>query len=375
MLNVPVTPHLDRVADRALATNVPLQALFELTGRCNLDCGHCYLDIAHPPAELSTEQCKRIIEQLADAGTLFLTLSGGEVLLRRDAVELGAYARSLGMAVRIFTNATRIDRALAQKIAAIHPLSVEISVYGVHGEQHDSVTQRRRSLRKTLRGALLLKQAGVAVGLKAPIVDVVASELDELYALADRMEMPIAFDPFITPRLDGVDAPSALRTSTERLAETLKHPRLGWTEVGTLPERPAADEPPCAIGRRSCRIDPEGNLYPCSTYPEPVGNLLERSFLDLWSGGPLLDRLRAITVGDLTGSCSGCGQAGYCTRCMAVSLIEHGDEMGPADEACRIAAAKEMALGHTPTIRPPLPRRGAPGVQLVQLRLPRRAEG
>ena len=41
--------NLDRLSDRALHANVPLSALFELTGRCNLDCGHCYLDIANPP--------------------------------------------------------------------------------------------------------------------------------------------------------------------------------------------------------------------------------------------------------------------------------------------------------------------------------------
>jgi radical SAM protein with 4Fe4S-binding SPASM domain len=320
MVDCTPTPELDRISERALRRNVPLQALFELTGRCNLDCGHCYLDIANPPSELTTEQAKAVIDQLADAGTLFLTLSGGELFLRKDAIEVARHARQRGLAVRLFTNGTRIDRKLAAEIAAVHPLSVEISIYGVHGDAHDSVTRRRRSLRRSLKGALLLKRAGVAVGLKAPMVGLVATDLDEIYRLGDRMGMPMAFDPFITPRLDGSDAPAALRASTSELADALRHPRLGWTSAAsTLPAPASPDEAPCAIARRACKIDPSGNLYPCSTYPIPVGNVLEHSLAELWAGGELIDRLRSITVRDLQGECTSCSQSGYCTRCMAVS--------------------------------------------------------
>ena len=73
----------------------------------------------------------------------------------------------------------------------------------------------------------------------------------------------------------------------------------------------------------------------------------------MWGTSPLLERLRKVTVGDLRGDCHGCGQSGYCGRCMAVSLIEHGDELGPSAESCRVATAKEMALGLPPTLRAP----------------------
>ena len=62
---------LDRLADRAMSECVPISALFELTGRCNLDCCHCYLDIAHPPGEMTTEQAIGVVDQLAEAGTSF----------------------------------------------------------------------------------------------------------------------------------------------------------------------------------------------------------------------------------------------------------------------------------------------------------------
>jgi radical SAM protein with 4Fe4S-binding SPASM domain len=341
---------LDRLAGRAQALNVPLSALFELTGRCNLDCGHCYLDIAHPPDEMSTADALRVVEELHRAGTLFLTLTGGEVFLRKDTLEIARHARRMGMALRIFTNATRITRGLAAEIAEVAPLAVEVSIYGTHASAHDGVAKRRSTLRRTLRGLVHLRRAGVRVGLKAPLMVPVLSELDELFALADRLRMPIAFDPFVTPRHDGDRTPLALRADASHLAAALGHPRLRAL-AGELPSPPSPDDAPCAIARRTTRISPTGEVFPCPTYPTPIGNLLQRPFSELWASGPLVDRLRAVRVRDLTGACAGCGQAGYCARCSAVALLEHGDELGPALEACRIAEAKEQALGRGGDVR------------------------
>ena len=345
---------LSRIAGRAEQLNAPLSALFELTGRCNLDCGHCYLDIANPPRELSTEEALRVVDELADAGTLFLTLTGGELVLRKDALVVAAHARKRGLALRLFTNATRITRTLAAEIARVRPLGVEVSIYGTHGAGHDAVT-RRHALRRTLRGVLLLKRAGVPVGLKAPVLAGVARELDAIVRLARRIGAPIAFDPFVTPRHDGQTAPTALRAETEALAEALRHPVMG---LGTaLPPPLELEQAPCAIARRTTRIDPSGNVFPCPTYPEAAGNLLERSFQSIWREAPLLQRLRRVRMKDLTGACAGCAQSGYCGRCSAVARIEHGDELGPSYESCRVAEAKEIAIEGTrrgPPRRPPL---------------------
>ena len=337
--------HLDRLSQRAMDRQIPLSVLFELTGRCNLDCGHCYLDIAHPPAELTTAQALSVVDQVADAGALFLTLSGGELFLRHDALIVARHARARGLAVRMFTNATRITRELAREIAAVRPLAVEISLYGADAKAHDEITQRRRSLRRTLRGAILLKRAGVRVGLKAPMMGLVTTEMDALYRLSERIGAAMAFDPFVSPRHDGNSRPLGLRAETQQLAAALAHPKLGWSDNTTLPAPHAADEAPCAVARRTCRISPSGDVYPCPTWPDPAGNLLERSFADIWRGGELLDRLRAVKVRDLEGDCHGCGQGGYCGRCMAVAQIEHGNALGPSLEACRVADAKEQALG------------------------------
>jgi radical SAM protein with 4Fe4S-binding SPASM domain len=158
----------------------------------------------------------------------------------------------------------------------------------------------------------------------------------------------MAFDPFVTARHDGDGRPVTLRAETAELARALADPRLKWAMATELPAPHDGDDYPCAIARRTCKIAPDGNVYPCPTYPEPAGNILRQPFAEIWRGGPLLDRLRAIRVRDLQGECHECSQSGYCGHCMAVAKIEHGDELGPSHESCRVATAKEMALGHAP---------------------------
>jgi radical SAM protein with 4Fe4S-binding SPASM domain len=329
---------------RAEAANVPLSALFEITGRCNLDCKHCYLDIAHPPEEMTTAECKNVIDQLADAGTFFLTLTGGEMFLRKDALEIAEHARGRGMALRIFTNATRIDRELAREIARIRPMAVEVSLYAAHGEIHQAVTQRRWSLRRTLRGVALLRKLGVTVGLKAPLMHLSVGEVDAVIALADRLGCRVKFDPVVDARRDGVLAPTELRVPTEELARVLAHPRLNAL-AGGLPEPIDPRQSPCMIARGAARIAPNGDVFPCPSYPVAAGNVRRQKFADIWARAPLLEHLRELTFKDVHGDCKDCSQSGYCNRCMAQALIEQGDEMGPDREACRLAEAKEIATG------------------------------
>ena len=77
---------------------VPVTVLWELTHKCNLDCIMCYnVPLGQP--ELTTEECLDVLDQLASAGTLYLTFTGGEILSRKDFFEIARYARAIGFAL------------------------------------------------------------------------------------------------------------------------------------------------------------------------------------------------------------------------------------------------------------------------------------
>jgi len=98
--------------ERALDRCVPLRAIVELTYRCNLRCVHCYTVGRAGERELGTEEVRGILDQLAGEGCLYLTFTGGEILLREDFFALAAYARRKRFALRLFTNGSFLTTAL-----------------------------------------------------------------------------------------------------------------------------------------------------------------------------------------------------------------------------------------------------------------------
>lgn len=142
-------------------------AHWEVTYRCNEICVHCYNPgAAHTPdekpqretAELSTEESKSMLRQLVDLGVFRLTLSGGEATLRKDFLDILAYARSLGFQVVIYTNGLKIQKNLINKISQLYPASVEVSIYSAEPDQHDAVTRVPGSFEKTMQSLALFRE-------------------------------------------------------------------------------------------------------------------------------------------------------------------------------------------------------------------------
>lgn len=337
--------HFDGLVDLANRAVVPLTVQIELTGRCNLACQHCYLDSKRPPDELSAEQWKRVLDELAAMGTLFITLTGGELFLRPDVFDIAEHARALGMALRVLTSGTRTSRADVDRLAALRPLSVELSLYSARAAVHDAITRRRGSHRKTLRTAVALRRRNVPVVLKAPILRPNLGEIRGVLEVAKRIGAEYTFDPMTIIRRDGRGDPRALRPDADELAGVLADPELRSNGLPLI--RPPRDRssPICAIARRVAVILPNGDVMPCSLHPQPAGNLRERRFRDIWTQSPVLLSLRATTIEALHAACSTCDKNGYCGRCSALALLEEGDFHGPSRAACNLAGARERAAG------------------------------
>src|SRR3954470_16560605 len=131
---------MQQMGAKALRLGIPLGVQLDLTYRCNERCVHCYLD-HDDHGEMTTAEIKDLLVQFAAAGVFFLTLSGGEILMRRDFFEILAHARSLLFSVKLKTNAVMIHEREADRIAELSPDSVQISVYSHRAEVHDGITK------------------------------------------------------------------------------------------------------------------------------------------------------------------------------------------------------------------------------------------
>jgi MoaA/NifB/PqqE/SkfB family radical SAM enzyme len=98
---------LMEMSAKAEKLNIPLSVQLDLTYRCNERCVHCYLD-HHDHGEMTTAEIKHLLDEMAEAGVFILTLSGGEIFLRKDFFDLLEHARRLMFCVKLKTNAVLI---------------------------------------------------------------------------------------------------------------------------------------------------------------------------------------------------------------------------------------------------------------------------
>ena len=109
----------------------PDSATIELTYGCNLRCVHCYNPTHRAlPQELTTEEVRSILTQMANLGVLTVSLSGGEPSLRPDIEEILGHARRAGLLVSLLTNATRMTPAFAARLEELAVAQVFVSIYG-----------------------------------------------------------------------------------------------------------------------------------------------------------------------------------------------------------------------------------------------------
>ncbi len=142
-------PHIPRLGhdqfrrkliSKWLAQRVPLAGSMELDLNCNLQCVHCYRDGDWPRRALGTGEVIEILDQMAEAGTLWLLLTGGEIFLRPDFFEIYEHARRSGFLITLFTNATLITEEIADHLAAQPPRKIEVTLYGTTRETYEKVT-------------------------------------------------------------------------------------------------------------------------------------------------------------------------------------------------------------------------------------------
>lgn len=323
--------------------HIPLDVAVELTQRCNYACEHCYVPDHSVPDGLSTGRLLRLLEELSEMGTLFLTFTGGEVFLRRDWLEIARHARRLGFSLRLFSNGAAVDEEIARAVRAL-PAGVDISLYSLDPTVFERITRCPGSLERTLRGIETLRAHEVEVRLKVPIMTHNRDGVDEVFAYARRLGVDCRPDPRIVHRKDGGLEPLELQVPNRELANYYRGPEAGLDSPEECVRQPRHDGALCAAGVRLAHISSNGDVLACNLLPGSAGNINERSFRDIWEHSPLLAELRGLRRSDLP-ECADCARFAYCKRCMAQALVEAGDLRSPVRWSCEHAEVLEDVFG------------------------------
>lgn len=318
---------------------VPLTVLWELTHKCNLDCIMCYnVPLGQP--ELTTAECLDILDQLAEAGTLYLTLTGGEILSRRDFFEIAQYARSLGFVLSLKTNGTLITPEKADQIASLHPKQVDISLLGATDQTFDAIARSADTLRRMLRGVNLLRERNVRVKINSLLMDLNVSERESMIELV--MGLGVEYEQVFKVSMadDGTDKAGAHQLPRLKMSQLF--------EADGTPFQQRTMEPSsrtCSVSLSSCLIGPYGDLLPCVELRIPAGNLRKKAFAELWSNGGIFRQLRSRHTLKNLADCVTCSLNRYCEgRCAGLAWKEHGDPYGGHLLACQQAQARFASI-------------------------------
>lgn len=335
------------------------------TRRCNLNCRHCYS--GGPESDrggLSTDEAKRMLDDLAAWGSPFIIFSGGEPFLRRDIFELGRYCKEIGLPVIVSSNGTAITREKAAQAAKAGFGYVGVSLDGL-AETNNSFRGMGDAYERALQGMRNLRDAGIRTGLRFTMTRLNYRELPEVMELLVQegfhrlcvyhleyggrgMEL-MGHDLSPESRRKAVDLLLRKTVEINRRDHELEVLTVGnYADAAYLYMKVKEEDQETAravykhflhnggdgSGEKLAYIDEGGSVYPSQFLRVNLGSIKESPLKDIWSGNnELLWRLRHREK-ILSGRCAGCRFLKICrggsrARAMAV----HQDFSAP-DPSC-----------------------------------------
>jgi len=338
MTSRPPATSFGALTSRAAWLAQPLSALLELTYRCNWRCVFCYNPRHFDHQRLSASEWSVVLDDLRALGTLFVTLTGGEPLTHPEFLEIARAVRARSLALRVFTNGTLVDEHMAQNLADLHPLAVEMSLHGATAETHDTSTARPGSFGALLDAVDRLKRLNVPLLLKTPLTRLNEAELEGMMTLARERGVRYRVDPTITPRDDGDMTPVGYRASPAGVERVM---RVMYSGPPALDRESGGLN--CGLGRVTLAVDPEGNVFPCVQWRRTsLGNVRSARLKDLWHSSPA--RAEAAEVSQKANDMlvAKGGPLSRFSYCPALAYQQTGDPLTPDPGFVRNALIAEQ---------------------------------
>ena len=322
--------------------DAPICLTWELTYACNLQCVHCLSSSGQrDERELSTEEAKKILDDLRDLQVFYINIGGGEPMVRRDFFELLEYSVANGIGVKFSTNGAFIDEEKARRLAAMDYLDIQISLDGVDAVTNDAI-RGEGSYDMAIRAMENLKAANFGqFKISVVVTRHNVSQLDQFKALADHYGAQLRITR-LRPAGRGADTWHELHPTNAQQREIynwlLKHGENVLTGDSFFHLNALGESLPglnmCGAGRVVCLIDPIGDVYACPFVIHDefkAGNVRdEGGFAKVWKQSDLFLSLREPQS---AGACASCGAFDACQGgCMAAKFFTGLPLDGPDPE-------------------------------------------
>lgn len=362
---------------------------WNLTKRCNLFCAHCYMSAfsgADTSQELTTEECRRIIDDIAQVNPdVFLILTGGEPLLRKDLFDIAAYAANKGFTVVLGTNGVLLRERQARLMRQHGIQGASISLDSTDPAKHDTFRHLPGAYEGAIRATGALRSEGLDFSIHTSVTTWNVAEIPGMIDLARELSArvlniyflvrtgrgqhltdisPDQYEQLLTylakvqgvgngegkesPKEPSIPVPACFKRGFDGSEDPWSVPagrsgdllirakcaphfrRIIYTLDPTSPLIKNYAQGSCPAGKHYCRIMPEGDITPCPYMPISAGNLRRQSFSAIWEEAQILNDLRNPRLG---GRCGACEFSKICGGCRCRAYATYGDYLAE-DPGC-----------------------------------------
>lgn len=335
---------------------VPRLVFWETTTACNLKCVHCRACPVEerPPDDLTLEESKTLVDQIASFARPVLVLSGGEPLVRPDVFEIASYANESGLRVALATNGTLVTPEIARKILESGIQRVSISIDGATAESHDSFRRLPGAFDCAWEGVERIRAEGVPFQVNTTVTRHNIDEIPQILELAkkrgavalhmfllvptgcgkeiadDEMIRPDEYERVLNWFYDrSKDAGIGLKATCAPHYFRVMRQRAKEEGIRITPETHGfeATTKGCLAGSAVCFVSHVGEIYPCGYLPVSAGNIRRENFRDIWENAKVFEDLR--DEDNLRGKCGCCEYRRVCMGCRARAYGTTGSYLDP----------------------------------------------
>ena len=338
---------------KARQDRTPVSGTFELTSRCNFNCKMCYVHNSQQRIsaedELSVDDWIKIAREARENGMVFLLLTGGEPLLRKDFEEIYLRLSEMGFIISLNTNASLIDDKIIRLFEKIPPSRVNVSLYGTQPNTYKELCGVECA-EKVKENIKKLQSIGIGTVINYSCTPFNSDDVENVVAFAKGNGLNIRASSYMYPCIrcsGGCTGQNEGRFSPADAAKfRMKFDRLYYGEddflsraerlaenvaSGSQPDIFANDSVLCRAGTTSFWVDWQGNLSMCGMIPSGKRNILSDGFEKCWNETKTqTEKLR------LYKGCTECKYRFFCNVCAAVCLAETGEYDKKPEYVCEM---------------------------------------
>ena len=321
---------------------LPISGNFELTARCNFNCPMCYVHMTEEAVkasgrELTAQQWLDIAREAKDRGMIFVLLTGGEPVIRKDFFKIYKGMKEMGLMISVNSNGSMLKGDILEQFLEDPPIRFNISLYGGSNETYKKMCGQSvyDEVKNNIRR---LREAGVDVSLNLSITSFNREDLKQIYADAVELDVNVRVSSYMYPpirvndehygcgnRLSAFEAARCsiewdeIRLNDDEFMERAENisKRVNNNREGCPVEQ--GEGITCRAGSTSFWVTWDGKMMPCGMMTKPVVYPLEIGFNEAW------DQIRqAAGQIRMPVECTSCSYKDVCGVCAAVCFTETG---------------------------------------------------